>query len=114
MGQPYFAWPTPDGYPDRASAWQGNLLPRWQLAMELVQNQIPGVELDLAALVGASGAAKPAELVDRLSALLLGSPLVAAGRDALLAELERSGAREADLPAIVVAGLVASPAFQWR
>src|SRR4029078_13649511 len=35
MGQSYFNWPTPDGYPDRSLAWQGNLMPRWQFAFEL-------------------------------------------------------------------------------
>jgi hypothetical protein len=50
--------------------------------------------------------------LDQLSALLLGTPLPSAARENLLSSLKTVD--EADLPAIVVAGLVASPAFQWR
>ncbi len=44
MGQPLFARPSPDGYPDRAEAWQhtGSILLRWQLVRGLL-----GGELDL-------------------------------------------------------------------
>ena len=39
LGQPFFGWKTPDGYPTQASAWSGTsgLLARWQLALELAQ-----------------------------------------------------------------------------
>ena len=39
MGQLYFNWPTPDGYPDYSEAWQGNLMPRWQFAFALIRNE---------------------------------------------------------------------------
>ena len=42
MGQAYFGWPTPDGYPDRDAPWTGNLLPRWQFALALARGEIPG------------------------------------------------------------------------
>ncbi|WP_457631285.1 DUF1800 domain-containing protein [Oceanithermus sp.] len=39
LGQPFFGWKTPDGYPTRAAAWSGasGLLARWQVALELAQ-----------------------------------------------------------------------------
>jgi uncharacterized protein (DUF1800 family) len=33
LGQPLFAWDTPDGYPDKAEYWAGNILPRWNFAV---------------------------------------------------------------------------------
>jgi uncharacterized protein (DUF1800 family) len=111
MGQPYFAWPTPDGYPDRTEAWQGNLLPRWQFALALAQGQIEGTTIDLPALLTAAAVDSPAPAADRLGALLLGAPLPTAARDGVLRALDGAGD---DAPRILAAGLVASPAFQWR
>lgn len=114
MGQPYFSWPTPDGFPDRAEAWQGNLMPRWQFAMELAQNQISGTEVDLPRLVEVSGTDTPSGMVRAFGNLLLGESPTDAVCEALLAVLEEKGAQEAHMPALIVAGLLASPAFQWR
>jgi hypothetical protein len=110
MGQAYFGWPTPDGYPDRDAPWSGNLLPRWQFALALARGEIKGTTLNLALAEGAS----PETLADEYARLLLGQPLPAAGRDDLLASLRAAGASASDLPAIVLAGLLAAPAFQWR
>ncbi len=114
MGQPYFAWPTPDGFPDRAEAWRGNLMPRWQFAMELVQDQISGTKVDLPRLVELSGTDTPSGMVRAFGNLLLGDSPADAVCEELLAALGVSGAQEAHLPAVIVAGLLASPAFQWR
>lgn len=115
MGQLAFAWPTPDGYPDRSEVWQGNLLPRWQFALALARGEIAGTRIDLANLLRVSGASDLEMLLDRVGALLLGAPLPSPERDALAAALRSAGAQ--DIPeaaAVVVAGLLASPAFQWR
>jgi uncharacterized protein (DUF1800 family) len=117
MGQAHFAWPTPDGYPDRAGPWTGNLLPRWQFALALVADEIKGTRVRLAALARQTPALAeqtPAAIADDLSRLLLGRPLPAAGRDSLLRQLQAAGTAESQLPAILLAGLLASPAFQWR
>jgi len=110
MGQSYYSWPTPDGYPDRDAPWMGNLLPRWQFALALAQGEIKGTRMS--PLPFMSGSAEAA--LDQLGTLLLGQPLPAAARDGLLASLRAAGAPSADLPAILTAGLLASPAFQWR
>lgn len=115
MGQPYFAWPTPDGYPDRAATWQGNLMPRWQFALALARGEIAGTRLDLPALIPALKAESPTQVTDRLSRILLGVSLIPAVRDELLAALKATDpVVDAELPTILTAGLVASPAFQWR
>jgi len=111
MGQRHFHWPTPDGYPDRDEAWLGNLQPRWQFALTLAHNEIEGTHLDLDGLLTALNAHTPEEITDGLAVLLLGQPLPTTERNALLNALK--GADD-ELPRVLVAGLIASPAFQWR
>ena len=45
MGQLPFAWPTPDGYPDTEEHWSGRMLPRWNFALALMANAIPGTRV---------------------------------------------------------------------
>jgi hypothetical protein len=114
MGQSYFNWPTPDGYPDRSEAWQGNLMPRWQFAFELIRNEIKATRTGLNALMNAAEADSLPEEVDAISALLLGAPLAAVTRDELIHSATAAGANEEETLQIVTASLIASPAFQWR
>lgn len=112
MGQAYFAWATPDGYPDRSEPWQGNLMPRWQFASALARNELKSTKIDIEAILKASGAKSVGEMIDSLSALLLGAPLEAAKRDEIVNVLK--DVKENEMAQIVIAGLIASPAFQWR
>ena len=48
MGQLPFAWPTPDGYPDTEEHWCGRMLPRWNFALALAGNAIPGTRIPAA------------------------------------------------------------------
>ncbi|MHB8637327.1 MAG: DUF1800 domain-containing protein [Fimbriimonadaceae bacterium] len=59
MGQTLYAWPMPDGYPDRATAWTGSLLARWNFALALAHGHIGGTGVDLDELVKRSGSASP-------------------------------------------------------
>ena len=112
MGQPLFQWPTPDGFPDRAAAWSGNLLPRWQFALALAGGSAGGPGLDMQSLLAWCDAGDMATLLDRLAMLLLNAPLPAVARDALVrdlgSEVEPGNARAA------VAVLLASPHYQWK
>jgi uncharacterized protein (DUF1800 family) len=114
MGQSYFNWPTPDGYPDRSAAWQGNLLPRWQYAFELIREEIKGTKTGLKELVDVSPAKNLQDEVDAVASLLLGASLTPVARDELIDSIQSAGADEAETLQIVTAGLLASPAFQWR
>jgi hypothetical protein len=109
MGQKHFAWPTPDGYPDRTAPWTGNLMPRWQFALALARGEIKGTTVSLPAMAGS-----PTALADQLSLLLLNRPWPFSERDRLLGALRSAGAPDDSLPEILTAGLLASPAFQWR
>jgi hypothetical protein len=114
MGQPYFRWPTPDGYPDRDEAWMNNLVPRWQFALALAQNLIPGTQINLPQIGAGFGTGSPTELLDGFSRLLLGAPLAGEASASVLAALEEGDANPAETSAVIAAGLLASPAFQYR
>lgn len=114
MGQVPFLWPTPDGYPDRTQAWQGNLMPRWQFAFALARNEIKGTEIDLPKLMETVNAKTLEESTDQITSLLLGSPLAPSARDELLTALRSAGANETESLNIFTAGILSSPAFQWR
>ena len=114
MGQVPFNWPTPDGYPDRSEAWQGNLMPRWQFAFGLVRNELGKTEVDLPAVMSAAGANDLPSSLDSLSTLFLGSPLPVAERDSLIASIRSAGGTDDELLPVLAGGILASPAFQWR
>jgi hypothetical protein len=123
MGQLYFNWPTPDGYPDTSEAWQGNLMPRWQFAFELIRNEIPGTKHNLNALLDVShlhlrqvqvSTSILQDDVDSITSLLLGAPLERLTRDGLIDSVRTAGATEEETLQIIAASLIASPAFQWR
>ena len=114
MGQTYFNWPTPDGYPDHSEAWQGNLMPRWQFAFEFIRNEITGTRHNLRALMDVASSDSLQDDVDAVAALLLGVPISSVARDALIDSVLSAGATEEETLQIVTAGLLASPAFQWR
>jgi uncharacterized protein (DUF1800 family) len=94
MGQPSYEWPMPDGYPTAAEAWTGSLLARWNFAIDLMSDRVPGT------LVPALDWASPIEAT-------LGR---AAGEDALSATLERERLSRKDAFALCLC----SPEFQWR
>ena len=114
MGQSYFNWPTPDGYPDHSNAWQGNLMPRWQFAFALIRNEIPGTKHNLPSLMDVSLSDSLPGDVDAIASLLLGAPIASVARDELIDSVRSAGANEEETLQILSAGLIASPAFQWR
>jgi hypothetical protein len=114
MGQLYFNWPTPDGYPDTSEAWQGSLMPRWQFAFELMQNTIPKTKHNLKALLDVSATGDLPADVDALASLLLGVPLSPPARDEIIATVHSAGTAPEETLPIIAASLIASPAFQWR
>ncbi len=114
MGQLYFNWPTPDGYPDHSEAWQGNLMPRWQFAFELIRGEIKGAKHNLNALLDVSSTGVLHDDVDSITSLLLGAPLDGSGRDELIASVRGADATDEETLQIIAASIIASPSFQWR
>jgi uncharacterized protein (DUF1800 family) len=58
MGQAPFQYPTPDGYPEEAGAWQGALFWRWKLALALAGGRVQGTRIDTQALLERCGSAE--------------------------------------------------------
>ena len=52
MGQAPFQYPTPDGYPEEPTPWLGTLLWRWNFALELASNRLPGTQAEMKELSG--------------------------------------------------------------
>ena len=67
MGQVPFRFPTPDGYPAKASHWLATLPWRWKFALALANNRIEGTRIDRKTLEGKIGgdAALMASLLNR-------------------------------------------------
>jgi hypothetical protein len=115
MGQGLFEWPTPDGPPDVEEAWASNLLPRWSFAIELAQDELEGSRANLPGLIESEAASSPGDILTALSLLLLGRAPEPGIANTLADGLRQSGADTSEeVTAIMAAGLLASPAFQWR
>jgi uncharacterized protein (DUF1800 family) len=112
LGQPYYGWPTPDGYPLDDDAWLGNLMPRWQFANNLAFNNLEGTKINHASL--SAGTRVPNAMVKQLSYLLLGRQLPSAQRQSLVQALTMDNEEIRELPASITAILLASPGFQWH
>ena len=121
MGQPFFGWPAPNGYPQIGAAWvnTGGMLARWNAAFALAEGRVKNGQLDIQTLV-APGDPTAGGLVDTLSTALLNAPLPTAARAALVGYAGDGAGDQAPLdPAALarrlpeLAGLIlASPAFQ--
>ncbi len=114
MGQLYFNWPTPDGYPDYSEAWQGNLMPRWQFAFALIRDELKDTKHNLNALLDVSSTGILQDDIDSITSLLLGAPIDRFARNEIIDSVRAAGATEEETRQIIAASIIASPAFQWR
>ncbi|MGI4788854.1 MAG: DUF1800 domain-containing protein [Janthinobacterium lividum] len=108
MGQPLFAWPMPDGFPDAAKAWTGTLIPRWNYALGLAGGTISNTTLDTATLIKAGQQAGLGPH-DTLLELAFSCPAAHPSVSCLqVSDASSVPTRE------YAATLLMSPAFQWR
>ncbi len=115
MGQPLYAWPTPDGPAEDSSAWVTNLLPRWNFAIDLVTGNLEGTEFDPRKLVHSLLDDRSEDALDRLSHLLIGVSVNQSTRDIQLDDaLADDGVEAIDEAAFMTAAVLLSPEFQWR
>ncbi|MBI5960851.1 MAG: DUF1800 family protein, partial [Chloroflexi bacterium] len=121
LGHRPFAWPTPDGYPDTAVEWSGNMLGRWNLALDVLGDRLPGVDVDLDELAKAGDASgSQTTWLQFFGRLFLSRDLDAADQQVLVEYAFPSGivpaySRLTGRQRVETLGLLAaSPAFQWR
>ncbi|MCA9917577.1 MAG: DUF1800 domain-containing protein [Anaerolineales bacterium] len=116
MGQPLFQWPPPDGYPDVSTAWTANLLPRWNFALALLHNQIPGATVPLDDLLAAGNAETAESAIQLFAGLVYGRSLQPNELNQFTSYIGsqpiQNGAGQQRLRDCI-AMLLASPEFQW-
>jgi uncharacterized protein (DUF1800 family) len=118
LGHRPFGWITPDGYPDTALEWSGNLLGRWNLCLDVLNGEQSGVDIDFGDLVklGQESSASD-DALQFFGRLFLKRDLeVAEARALIQAAGGKSLAWDSERADIqnMVGVLAASPAFQWR
>ncbi len=116
MGQPLFQWPPPDGYPDVSQAWAANLLPRWNFALALLHNQIPGATVPLEDLLAAGGAETVATAIQLFAGLIYGRSLPEEERTLFtdyIGSRTLQGSEAHSRLRDCIALMLASPEFQW-
>lgn len=112
MGQPLFQWAMPDGFPDRASAWQNNLLPRWQFALALANDEIQGTRVNWEQLQNSAGDGSLRDALKHFSARLLGYELPKINLGAAVKNLRGVPPEKNTQTALAL--IIASPQYQWR
>ncbi len=113
MGQLPFGWPAPNGYPDSLGAWGSNLLPRWTFASELLNGQVDGVEVPVAALQALFGGAPPARRAEALSGRLTGGRMSLSDVRQVQAFLDAQPGINATVAREAVALALSLPSTQW-
>ena len=111
FGQVPFLWSTPDGYPDRTTAWlnTSGMLDRWNFGQALIAG-IKGVSINHQALIGPTSSIEA--LVDRAADVLLGAPLIDQPRSIVI-DYAKAVPDKVRLPG-VAALVIGSPQFQVR
>ncbi len=110
-GQPLYLHTAPNGYPERQDDWvnSGALLARMNLAVQLAANRLPGVTVNLDAILPL--VADHAALVDAVDRLILGGRMSKETRKVILDQL-------ADVPdqtaarALAIGLAIGGPEFQ--
>ena len=90
LGEPLYEAQPPTGYPDRAEAWvnTGALLGRMNFALGLAHNRFRGARVDVAGFLANTDRTQPAQVLDRLLAVVLHGEASAQTRSVLAAQLE--------------------------
>jgi uncharacterized protein (DUF1800 family) len=122
MGEPLYRCAPPTGYKDTADAWvsSGALVNRLQWGLALGRRQVKAASWNPADLIQAGKEESPAQTLDRMALRVIGRPLSASSREALLREVEDGQGRMPDGEiravdrATLLGLLLGSPEFQRR
>ena len=111
LGEPLYLHTAPNGYPERQDDWvnSGALLGRMNLAVQLAANRLPGVSVDLDAIL--PGSEDHVALVDAVDRLILGGKMTKATRAVILEQLA-DVTDPANARALAVGLAIGGPEFQ--
>jgi uncharacterized protein (DUF1800 family) len=110
MGQRPFGFSTPDGYPDTANEWSGSLTPRWNFALDVVNNNQAGVTVPIQEWLRFGGN----DPINTLGQAMLQRDLTVAETQAISSVIGKSDGFNQNDTRTMLAMLLSSPAFQWR
>ena len=125
IGEGFYEAVPPTGHPDRAEAWvnPGALLARLNFALALAEGRLPGVRVDVQALVRDADRARPGAVLEALLGTILHGRAGPQTRAVLSAQLDQPeitrrtaddrGPAETDVPKLT-ALVLGSPEFQRR
>ena len=125
LGEPLYEAQAPTGHPDVAEAWvsASALLSRMNFALALAHNRLPGARVELAPFLEGVDRRQPAQVLDRLFAVVLRGQVSPDTRRVLGAQLENPeivrataddrGPRNTDVEKLT-ALVLGSPEFQRR
>ncbi|MEM7334997.1 MAG: DUF1800 domain-containing protein [Chloroflexota bacterium] len=115
LGQVPFHWPPPNGYPDVSVAWASNLLPRWNLALVILHNEMANSSVPLEKLNNAAPIETSVQLLTIFSELMYGRSLTPDEESLFNAYLGDDTAFDLNNPKLkdAAALMLASPSFQW-
>ncbi len=113
LGQRPFGWPRPDGYPDTAEQWQGNLLDRWNFCADVFDGHLPGVTIDLSDIAARGSVGNGFLPLLRLFGRVFLSRDLTAAEETALMQYAANTDDQTRLPE-TLALLIAGPAFQLR
>ncbi len=112
---PYF-WPAPNGYPDVGAYWMNNLLPRWNLVVEMLSGGLgePNGEA-FSNLIGANVTTDSDEAVlSFLAQYFLGRPITDSESTVVWDFVDSIGATDDARWLAAVQLMLASPAYQYK
>ncbi len=123
LGQQYFGWPAPNGYPDVGGYWinASAMLTRWNSALAVGNGAASGIRWNADALVPPT-LRTPVEIVNRLAQRLLRRTLAPDDHAKLIEYAAAGAAIDAPLAATVrttrirelVGAMLSSPYFMYR
>jgi hypothetical protein len=106
-----FAWGAPDGYPDKASDWSGNVLPRLNYGSSIGSNGVSGIVSNFTTFF-AGAEATPQTVADRVSERVLMGRMTQVERDELI-QYMGTGAPTTGERTDSLALTIGGPTFQW-
>ena len=109
LGQPLFAWDTPDGYPDKIEYWAGNIVPRWSFGTTMSTYK-SGTTIAVDTTQYLAGSADAA--IDLVDQNFFGGEMPLATRTGLLSYL-KAGTFNDTRVRETIALAIAANAFQW-
>ena len=113
LGHRSYNWPDPDGYPDELEAWGSNILPRWNLAHDICQNTMSGLDTPSWMIGQLLGWPSDDGLADALNQHLFNGYMARNDLRALRSYISSSGLRSMSLRAEAFAMAACSPSFQF-